>query len=55
LFSPRGFRAGQLLLERDEIAVGDFVRRACWEAEDDEQRNRMILLAQTAGTSGATP
>jgi len=43
---------GRLLVERDEIAVDDFVRRARWEAEDDEQRNRMILLAQTADLEG---
>jgi len=46
---------GRLLVERDEVAVADFVRRARWEADDDEQRNRMILLAQTAGAKGATP
>ena len=46
---------GRLLVERDEVAVEDFVRRARWEADDDEQRNRMILLAQTAGARGTTP
>ena len=46
---------GRLLVERDEVAVEDFVRRARWEADDDEQRNRMILLAQRAGAKGATP
>ena len=46
---------GRLLIERDEVAVEEFVRRARWEAEDDEQRNRMILLAQTAREKGATP
>jgi predicted nucleotidyltransferase len=46
---------GRLLVERDEVAVADFVRRARWEAEDDEQRNRMILLAQTARAGGTTP
>jgi hypothetical protein len=46
---------GRLLVERDEVAVEDFVRRARWVAEDDEQRNRMILLAQTAAASGTTP
>jgi hypothetical protein len=45
---------GRLLVERDELAVEDFVRRARWEAEDDEQRNRMILLAQTADAGGTT-
>ena len=43
---------GRLLVEQDEVAVEDFVRRARWEAEDDEQRNRMILLAQTAVAGG---
>ena len=37
---------GKLLVERDEEEVEDFVRRARWDAEDDEQRNQMILLAQ---------
>jgi predicted nucleotidyltransferase len=46
---------GRLLVERDELAVEDFVRRARWEAEDDEQRNRMILLAQTTDAGGTTP
>jgi predicted nucleotidyltransferase len=45
---------GRLLVERDEVAVADFVRRARWEAEDDEQRNRMILLAQAARVERAT-
>jgi hypothetical protein len=45
----------RLLVERDELAVEDFVRRARWEAEDDEQRNRMILLAQTADAGGKMP
>jgi hypothetical protein len=45
---------GRLLVERDAVAVADFVRRARWEADDDQQRNRMILLAQTAGAKGAT-
>jgi hypothetical protein len=46
---------GRLLVERDAVAVEDFVRRARWEADDDEQRNRMILLAQIAEAKGATP
>jgi hypothetical protein len=46
---------GRLLVERDEVAVADFVRRARWEAEDDEQRNRMILLAQAVRGERATP
>ena len=46
---------GRLLVERDEAKVADFVRRARWEAEDDEQRNRMILLAQAARGERATP
>jgi hypothetical protein len=43
-----------LLVERDEAKVADFVRRARWEAEDDEQRNRMILLAQAVRVERAT-
>jgi hypothetical protein len=31
------------------------VRRARWEADDDEQRNRMILLAQTARAGDGAP
>jgi predicted nucleotidyltransferase len=46
---------GRLLVERDEAKVADFVRRARWEAEDDEQRNRMILLAQAVRGERATP
>ena len=46
---------GRLLVERDAGMVADFVRRARWEAEDDEQRNRMILLAQAAPAQRATP
>jgi predicted nucleotidyltransferase len=45
---------GRLLVERDAERVADFVRRARWEAEDDEQRNRMILLAQAARVQRAT-
>jgi hypothetical protein len=45
---------GRLLVERDEAKVADFVRRARWEAEDDEQRNRMILLAQAVRVERAT-
>ena len=37
---------GRLVIEHDESAVEEFVRRARWDAEDEEQRNRMILLAQ---------
>lgn len=37
---------GRLVIENDEFAVEEFVRRARWDAEDEEQRNRMILLAQ---------
>jgi predicted nucleotidyltransferase len=46
---------GRLLVERDQVAVEDFVRRARWEADDDEQRNRMILLAQTARAGDGAP
>jgi predicted nucleotidyltransferase len=37
---------GKLVVERDEPALEEFVRRSRWDSEDDEQRNRMILLAQ---------
>jgi predicted nucleotidyltransferase len=37
---------GRLVVEHDQPAVEEFVRRARWDAEDEEQRNRMILLAQ---------
>ena len=46
---------GRLLVEQDEMAVAAFVRRARWEAEDDEQRNRMILLAQAVRAGEITP
>jgi|WetSurMetagenome_2_1015567.scaffolds.fasta_scaffold740840_2 predicted nucleotidyltransferase len=49
--APAGLRwevvtTGRLVVEHDELAVEEFVRRARWDAEDEEQRNRMILLAQ---------
>jgi predicted nucleotidyltransferase len=49
--APPGLRwevitSGKLVVENDEPAVEEFVRRARWDAEDEEQRNRMILLAQ---------
>jgi predicted nucleotidyltransferase len=37
---------GRLVLERDEQATSDFLRRARFAAEDAQQRNRMIVLAQ---------
>lgn len=56
--APAGLRwevitTGRLVVERDELAVEEFVRRARWDAEDEEQRNRMILLAQIP--EGTTP
>ncbi len=42
---------GRILEELDEFAVEHFVRYARYKAEDDEQRNRMIVLAST-GTLG---
>lgn len=39
---------GKLLVEHDEVAVEGFVQRSRWDVEDDEQRNRMILLAQVS-------
>ena len=44
---------GRLVIEHDESAVEEFVRRTRWDAEDEEQRNRMILLAQIP--ESATP
>ena len=41
---------GRLVIEHDEPAVEEFVRRARWNAEDEEQRDRMILLAQIPET-----
>ena len=40
---------GRLVEERDELAVEKFVREARYAAEDDEQRSRMVLLAQVGG------
>jgi predicted nucleotidyltransferase len=37
---------GRCVLETDPLAVEDFLRRTRYEAEDAEQRDRMILLAQ---------
>lgn len=37
---------GRLVVERDEDEVARFVRHARYAAEDDEQRSRMVLLAQ---------
>jgi predicted nucleotidyltransferase len=37
---------GRPLFERDEELVENFVRRARFAAEDAEQRDRMVLLAQ---------
>lgn len=43
---------GRLVEERDELAVENFVREARYAAEDDEQRSRMILLAQVGEVGG---
>ena len=56
--APPGLRwevitTGSLVIEHDEPAVEEFVRRSRWDAEDEEQRNRMILLAQIP--ENATP
>jgi predicted nucleotidyltransferase len=45
---------GRLVHEVDERAVEQFVRQARFAAEDWEQRNRMILLAQVGHVGGAT-
>jgi predicted nucleotidyltransferase len=39
---------GRCVLEADALAVEDFLRRARFAAEDMEQRDRMILLAQVS-------
>jgi predicted nucleotidyltransferase len=44
---------GRLVLERDEAQVERFVRDARYAAEDDEQRSRMVLLAQVGRVGGA--
>ena len=45
--------SGKLVLESDERAVEEFLRRTRYAAEDEAQRNRMIVLAQ-APRIGAT-
>jgi predicted nucleotidyltransferase len=45
---------GQLVIERDEAHVELFVREARYAAEDDEQRARMVLLAQVGDRGSAT-
>jgi predicted nucleotidyltransferase len=44
---------GHLLVERDEAHVERFVRGARYAAEDDEQRARMVLLAQVGDRGSA--
>lgn len=44
---------GRLVFEGDAIRVEGFMRRARFAAEDAEQRDRMVLLAQVDGF-GAT-
>jgi predicted nucleotidyltransferase len=39
--------SGRLICERDEREVEDFVRRTRFAEEDESQRNRMIVLAQS--------
>lgn len=43
---------GRLLVEHDEAEVERFVRAARYAAEDDEQRSRMVLLAQVGSVGG---
>lgn len=38
--------SGRLVLEADERAVEEFLRRTRYAAEDEASRNRMIVLAQ---------
>lgn len=40
---------GRLVFEGEAIRVEEFVRRARFAAEDAEQRDRMVLLAQLDG------
>lgn len=40
---------GRLMFEGDALRVEEFVRRARFAAEDAEQRDRMVLLAQVDG------
>lgn len=42
---------GRLVYERDELEVERFMRAARYAAEDDEQRSRMILLAQVGANA----
>jgi predicted nucleotidyltransferase len=42
---------GRLVVEQDELAVEDFVRKARYAAEDEEQRNRMAVLGQSTGVA----
>lgn len=45
---------GQLVYERDDAVVEDFVRKARFAAEDQEQRDRMVLLAQVGQVGGSS-
>jgi predicted nucleotidyltransferase len=46
--------SGRLLIERNEPAVMEFLRRARFAAEDAAQRDRMVLLAQVGQVGGRT-
>jgi predicted nucleotidyltransferase len=39
--------SGKLIREEDDLAIERFLRTTRYDAEDAEQRNRMIVLAQT--------
>ncbi len=47
--------SGKLVLEADERAVEEFLRKTRYAADDEMQRNRMIVLAQAPriGTAGS--
>lgn len=45
---------GRLVVEQDEARVERFVRDARYAAEDDEQRSRMVLLAQVGRLEGTS-
>lgn len=44
---------GRIVVERDELALEQFVRHARFAAEDAARRHRMIVLAATGAVGGA--
>lgn len=43
---------GRLVVENDALALEEFLRRTRYAAEDEEQRARMVLLAQVGQVGG---